>query len=377
MRVERDIAGFALPFSAGVLLAVYSGAALLGLNFLSFCLILVPTATLLLRRVTYTDFTIWISVCTVAFGCGLLSGTTGISSPYDMPVTALEEAALGFGSRMQAAIDAIPFSSPWSGALIKALLTGERSSMPPEVTEAFRDSGASHILSLSGLHLGIIYGIFSKVLSVLGNSTPARRIRSLTIIGLCGFYTLATGAGPSIVRSFLFILLGETARLTGRYRGLGQILLVCLVLQLVISPLSVRSVSFQLSFAAMAGIAFIYPWLRGFWPGADGVVKTEEAPVTFAGRALVRSMRWIWDSVALSVACQLTTGPLAYIYFGTFPLHFMLTNLISLPLTGFLIPCALLTLVLSVLGCCPPLLIWLTDRLVDILIRSLQVVCTM
>jgi hypothetical protein len=81
--------------------------------------------------------------------------------------------------------------------------------------------------------------------------------------------------------------------------------------------------------------------------------------------------------VALSIACQITTGPLAYAYFGTFPMHFMFTNLLSLPLTGLLIPCALLTVVLSTLGCCPQILTQATEWLVSTLVWMLKVISTM
>ena len=88
-------------------------------------------------------------------------------------------------------------------------------------------------------------------------------------------------------------------------------------------------------------------------------------------------MRWIWNSLALSISCQITTGPLAYMYFGTFPQHFLLTNLIALPLTGVLIPSALLTLCLSCLGCCPAWLAAITDFLAQTTIHSLHIISTM
>jgi predicted membrane metal-binding protein len=195
------------------------------------------------------------------------------------------------------------------------------------------------------------------------------------------------------------------ARLTGRYHGLGQILLASLVIQLVIDPLAIRSVSFQLSYAAMAGIAFVCPWLQGFWERAAGLFKADEGAasgdgevagvgnglvtswgtsvrnfatlVNRTGTLLSQSVRWIWNTVALSIACQITTAPLAYMYFGTFPVHFMLTNLLSLPLTGLLIPSALLTVGLSALGCCPPVLIKVTEWLVCALICLLDVISSM
>ena len=79
----------------------------------------------------------------------------------------------------------------------------------------------------------------------------------------------------------------------------------------------------------------------------------------------------------MSVACQITTGPIAYAYFGTFPEYFILTNLIALPLTGLLIPAALLTLAASELGICPDMMSRVTELLVTVLSDSLGVISTM
>ena len=375
MHVEREIAGITLPFTIGAIITVCTVKSFCAGGFvvheLAFAACFMSLCGLLLRkRLSLGDGAVRTLLIVSLCSCGALSGAVSV---YHIPFadcSSVEEYAIGFGLRMQNIIDSIPFSSARTNALLKALLTGERSTLSPELTEAFRDSGASHILALSGLHLGIIYGIFSKVLFFMGNSVAGRRMRSAVIVILCGFYTLATGAGPSIVRAFIFILLGEAARMTGRLHSLKQVLMASLLIQVIIDPLSVRSVSFQLSYAAMAGIAFIYPWLRDFWP--SGKVGDDSC-----GRALVRAMRWVWNSTALSISCQLTTGPLAYLYFGTFPQHFLLTNLISLPLTGFIIPCALACLGLSGLGCCPALMVSVTEWLASLLTWSLEVIASM
>ena len=114
-------------------------------------------------------------------------------------------------------IDRTPFTGENSRAIIKALLTGIRDELPRDTVRIFRESGASHILALSGLHLGIIYLCLKRLLLPLGNSVPARTAGSAAVIVLCGLYALGTGASPSIVRAFLFILIGETGRaLSGR-----------------------------------------------------------------------------------------------------------------------------------------------------------------
>ena len=382
MKVERDIAGFALPFAGGVLVTAYSGTIFHSLSsyihIIASSAILMTLMLLLQRqKLKFARHITDILIGAAAMGCGALCAATDMFL-LDMPQSELMNACNDIGLRMQSLIDTIPFKSDDTSALIKALLTGERTSLSTEIKTTFRSSGASHILALSGLHLGIIYGILSWVLSILGNSKAMRILRSAIIIMACGAYTLATGAGDSLVRAFIFIFLREIARVTCRYHGLGQILLTSLIIQLVIDPSSIRSVSFQLSYAAMAGIAFIYPWLQGFWERAGKVLTTrEEDDFNKADGPLSRPTRWIWNTVALSIACQLTTGPLAYLYFGTFPKYFMLTNLLTLPLTGILIPTALLTLCLSAIGYCPSIMVQATEWFAETLIWMMQVISTM
>ena len=374
MNVARDIAGFALPFAGGVLLTALAGTISCtnaGIIHLITLLCLFGTCITLLARkhLRLTPIVTQSLILSCACLCGMLSGLTELSMEHGLPASWVEGIAARFGERMKNAIDSIGFRSSESNALIKALLTGDRSALTAEISEAFRDSGASHILALSGLHLGIIYGALSWALSILGNSVYISRLRSIFIILACGFYTITTGAGPSIVRAFLFIVLGETARMSGRGHNLRDILMSALMIQLIFAPHSVRSVGFQLSYAAIAGIAFIYPWMKEFWPSDNAT--------TIAGHCLGKGMKGLWNSMALSISCQITTGPIAYLYFGTFPRHFLLTNLLALPLTSLLIPTAILTLVLSVIGWCPTWFINMTESLVNALIWSLKVISTM
>lgn len=177
----------------------------------------------------------------------------------------------------------------------------------------------------------------------------------------CGFYTLATGAGPSVTRAFLFILIGETARLKNRYRDIRSTLMAALIIQIALNPSDIRSAGFQLSYMAIAGIAYIYPWMKSLWP------EGKDFPI----------LRKIWNSICMSVSCQITTGPIAWIYFHSFPTHFLLTNLIAIPLTGIIIPLSLLTLALSSTGICPDILINTTEALIMAMTRALETISLM
>lgn len=374
MEAERDIAGITLPFAAGVAAVVFSGGiscARPDISSMAAYLTILISAVFLMhpvhRRFTSAHVRLATGTCLMACGvlCGIASETISVGKPSGaFHMNYLES----LGTAMGEAIDAVRFRSPDTNAILKALIIGDRSDIPSHITDAFRESGASHILALSGLHLGIIYGIAVKAFSFIGNSPSARLIRSIATISTCGAYTLAVGAGASIVRAFLFILLGETARITGRFRNIGTVLMASLLIHLSIAPESLREAGFQLSYAAMAGIAFIFPWLRSFWPEnrSEGNIGRRPRPV-----------RWIWETAALSISCQITTGPLAYMYFGTFPIHFLLTNLIALPLTGLIIPFALAVLCLSTLGICPDILSRTTELLVTALSEALEVISVM
>ena len=371
MKVERETAGIALPFTAGVLLAVYSGYCIHTSRFpapaAAFIAATLSLAGLLHpgRRQVNTYWQ-WAVVALAGLSAGMVCGYTSAHISVASISSGLELWAQGWGRRMQEAIDRIPFADIRCNAVAKALVTGERSDIPREIAIAFRESGASHILALSGLHLGIIYAIINRSLSILGNYRTLWIPRSVAIILICGFYTIATGAGPSIVRAFLFIVLAEFGRLTHRYRSSGQLLFAALILQLTISPLSVKSIGFQLSYAAMAGIAFILPWLKGLWPGS-----------TFDDRPLTRITRWIWEICAMSISCQITTGPLVWLYFGTMPKHFLLTNLLAIPLTGLIIPAIIIMLFLNGLGICPSFVVHTTEWLISAMIRVLEIIAAM
>ena len=361
MTEERDIAGFASVFAAGILTASfipYRQIHATGLSASFFLLFsMVP---LMCRKTGRFHLAIqWTSMFSAAFLTGICCWCAAcihdISSLH-IP-SAIESFSLASCARLRAAINSVPFADPNSEAILTAFLTGDRSALSSDLKEAFRQSGAAHLLALSGMHLGIIYAMFSKLLSILGNQLSIKKIRSLTILLFCGIYTLGTGAGESITRAFLFIMLNEIGRMTHRKTSLKEIMMAALLIQLTIEPTAIRSVSFQLSYAAMAGIAFIHPRLKGFWPGEGSGV-----------------MRKIWEAASLTFSCQLSTAPLAWFHFRSFPINFLITNLIAMPLTSLLIPLSIITICLHATGICPTCLIDATEFLISLLCRSIEAI---
>ena len=275
--------------------------------------------------------------------------------------TFLERRTSAWADGLRGFIDSIPFPSEGTAPLLKALLTGDRSGLPRDTVRVFRESGGAHLLALSGLHIGILYLLLSKLLWPLGNSPRARRVRYVLVLLSAGLFTLMTGASPSIVRAYLFIFLTETARISGRSRDPIRILTTALLIQLVITPSSISSVGFQLSYLAMTGIFLLYPILEALYPKG-----LRFDPV-----------RKIWQAAALSISCQAFTGPLAWFRFHTFPTYFLLTNLLAMPVTTLLMGSAVATLVFRSIGFRSALLIRATDALAGLLVRILETISSM
>ena len=368
MRGAGDFAGIGVPFAAGVA----AGALLFAPGFRS-PVLLPAVASILLFLLTgysFLRFDNGTRTVTVRVTFGILFLLTGafcslnsaLAAGIPVPEGPLSRLAGMCEKKLCCTIDNVPYPSGTTGPLVKALLTGDRGGLDRTTVGIFRDSGASHILALSGLHLGVIYLILSRLTRPLGNGPRARKARYSLILGASGFYALMTGASPSIVRAFLFILLGETASLLGREKDPARVLLAALTVQLALDPGVVSSTGFQLSYLAMTGIAFVYPALERLYPDDWG--------------------RWdpfrkVWQAAVLSISCQVFTAPLVWLRFRTFPKYFLMTNLTALPLTSAVMVLSVVTTALSFTGNCPYFLVMLDDRAVQLLLRCLEVISSM
>ncbi len=373
MAEARDLVGISIPFAAGVA----AGAVLYpfpfeGLPLItdSILLLLICITTIAAHFDKISDRYGKLSEGRTAFaGIFMLTGifcslnyslASGVPEYSNGFIGPAAEKAVG---HLRSLIDSIPYPSQTTAPLVKALLTGDKSDLTKEITGIFRDSGASHILALSGLHLGVLYLILTRLTLPLGNSPRVRKLRYSLIIGAALFYSVMTGAAPSIIRAFLFITINETAKLLSREREPVRVLLAALTLQLALKPDVITSASFQLSYMAMAGIFLLYPTLERIYPASSG-----------SGLSKFNPFRKIWDAAMLSISCQVFTGPIAWYYFHTFPKYFIITNLIALPLTSAIMTLSVATIALSFFGVCPEPLVTLNDHAMQALVFCLKVI---
>ena len=358
MTSGREIEIISIPFVAGIAagalaVAAFPPAGLYPLVSLSMLLAIGSAAVLLRRRELLTMALLFVSTglfCALSSHIGDGGGSEG----------PMQGAALW----LRRLVDSIPFPHEDTSALVKALTTGDRNSLDKGLVSTFRKAGAAHILALSGMHLGIVYGMLAWLLKPLGNSTLARKIRYALIISACALYSLATGAGPSIVRAFIFIFLWETARITGRKASPMKVWCGGLVIQLAVMPSVITSAGFQLSYLAMAGIFILFPALKEWYP-SEGESRLS---------ARLNLPRRIWEAAALAISCQVFTAPLSCALFCTFRKYFLLTNLLAMPLSGLLMGLSAVTMALSAAGICPHILILADDAVCQSLINVLEII---
>ena len=219
--------------------------------------------------------------------------------------------------------------------IVSALTLGYREDLDKDVQRAFSASGAMHVLAVSGLHTGIVWGIVIWLLTIGGWRKPLweekgkRWVLSITAIVLIWVYAFVTGLSPSVMRSSLMLSFWSLSGLLDQYTSRWNPLLAAAVVILLINPLSLWSVSFQLSFAAVAGIMLIGQRMQN--------------SIVLKGRVL----RYIGGLLLVSVAAQMATIPLTLHYFGQTSNYFALTNLIVIPMAWIILLLGFGTLALS------------------------------
>ena len=205
-------------------------------------------------------------------------------------------------------------------ALITALILGEKRALPRTLKDDFNMAGASHILALSGLHIGIIFSLLTRIFR---RSTIAL---TLAIIALWAF-TFLIGLPISAVRSAIMLsIYCITFILQREDKPLNALALsACIIL--VANPVALFDAGFQLSFMAVLGIAIVYRPLSNCW------------------KPQLRPLRWAWELTCVTLAAQLFTFPLVLYYFGRISPYFLLSNFVVIPATTGLLYLAIALLV--------------------------------
>ena len=208
---------------------------------------------------------------------------------------------------------AVDESSEDQYAVVAAMALGDKSALTKELKEVYAVTGASHVLALSGLHLGIIYTLLS--LLIIGRRW---QMVSQMLIVLCIWaFVFLVGMSTSVVRSATMLTVYALLSLGYRDKMTVNTLAFTAIVMLMVHPLSLYDVGFQMSFMAVFAILVLMPLLEGLFP-TEYLLSHQ-------------TVRWLWSMVAVSVSAQIGVAPLIAYYFGRFSTFFLLTNFIVIP----------------------------------------------
>jgi competence protein ComEC len=215
-------------------------------------------------------------------------------------------------------------------SVVAAMVLGDKSALTQDLKDVYAVTGASHVLALSGLHLGIIYSLLSLLLG--GRKLFTIHCSLFTILGVWA-YVFLVGMPVSVVRAALMLSLYALLSLGHRDKMSVNTLAFVAIVLLMLNPLSLFDVGFQMSFIAVFSILVWVPLLMSVFP--PDYLQTH------------RIVRWLWAMVVVSVAAQTGVGPLIAYYFGRFSPWFLLTNFVAVPTATLILWLAPLALCFS------------------------------
>jgi competence protein ComEC len=216
--------------------------------------------------------------------------------------------------------------------IVNAMVLGDRTLLEEETYELYVRTGSVHVLAVSGLHVGLVYLVLHFLLQRLPNTRLSRWIKTTCILIGIWLYAFLTGASPSVLRAttmFSLVVIGQSVQ---RDASIFNSLAAAAFLLLCWNPNWIFAPGFQLSFLAVAGIAFFQKRIYTLWIPSNRIID------------------WIWKGIAVSLAAQLTTTPISLFYFHQFPTYFWLSGLIVIPAAPFILGGGALILLFHQLG---------------------------
>ena len=217
-------------------------------------------------------------------------------------------------------------------AVVAAMALGDKSALTHELKDTYSKTGASHILALSGLHLGIIYALLS--LLVVGRRW--QMITQVAIILSIWAFVFLVGMSASVVRSAVMLTVYALLAIGHRQKMSVNTLAFTAIIMLLISPQTLFDVGFQMSFMAVFSILLFVPLF--YRPFSAEYLMTH------------RVVNWLWGMMAVSLAAQIGVAPLIAYYFGRFSCYFLLTNFIVIPAATLILYLSLATLLIPTMG---------------------------
>lgn len=210
-------------------------------------------------------------------------------------------------------------------AVIAAMAMGDKSALNQETKEAYSISGTSHILAVSGLHIGII---FQLIILLLGGKRRSKLtiILSTTIVWV---YVIFIGFPASAVRAATMLSIYSMVLLSLRPDPTLNTLALAYIIMVLVNPFNIFDIGFQMSFLAVGSILLFYPLFFCLLSSHSNIIRA------------------IWGLFCVSLAAQIGTLPLIVFYFGRISCYSLITSFIAIPAATLILYLCVLLFILS------------------------------
>ncbi len=194
-------------------------------------------------------------------------------------------------------------------AVASTLILGYRADLSQDVLQAYSKTGTMHVLSVSGMHVALVYIIIELLLRFLNRKRSTILLKAFISIVLIWLYALLSGFSPAVCRAAVMISFVICGKTYNRHISMLNILLVSAFMLLLYNPYFVADVGFQLSYLAVFGLILLQPII-------ENLLEVKQ-----------KHLRKLWALLSVSLAAQVITFPVSVFYFHQFPVYFLLSNL--------------------------------------------------
>ncbi|CAL2102707.1 Competence protein [Tenacibaculum sp. 190130A14a] len=231
--------------------------------------------------------------------------------------------------------------------IINALLLGERQQISKELLDSYTKAGAIHILAISGLHIGVILWFLSLLFSFLERYKQGRFIKTALLIGCLWSFAFIAGLSASVVRATTMFSFVSISLIFKRKQLIEHSLISSMLLLLLINPLFLFDVGFQLSYLAVFGIVWIQPLLYALWKPKYALIDK------------------FWQLFTVSIAAQTAILPLSLYYFNQFPMLFILSNLLIIPFLATILISGIIIILLALTDLLPTIIVTIYEFIIS------------
>jgi len=235
-------------------------------------------------------------------------------------------------------------------AIINALLLGQRQDISPEIYNNYVNAGVIHILAVSGLHVGIIFLILNWLFKPLHRFKYGKHlIKPLLIILILWSFAFVAGLSPSVTRAVTMFSIVTCAQFLKRPTNIYNTISISIFLMLLVKPIYLFDVGFQMSYLAVLAIVSVQPMLYKLWKTPNLVIDK------------------FWQILTVTIAAQLGVAPLGLFYFHQFPGLFFISNLVIIPVLGIILGLGIFVIFLALLDSLPEVIAEVFSFIIDTL----------